>query len=120
MSNNNIIENQQESTSSNDSNPDNAILVEFTSGEGGLRPVGLFSHKNQTELAEKSNRAVDSAMNTVKNMAQRVHSTVQRIENRPNNVEVEFGIKFDAEIGVIVAKARGEASMVVKLRWDNK
>ena len=57
-------------------------------------------------------------MNTIKNMAQRVHSTVQNIENKPKNIEVEFGIKFDAEIGAIVAKVTTEARMTIKMTWD--
>jgi hypothetical protein len=34
-------------------------------------------------------------------------------------VEVQFGIKFDAEVGVIVAKVTTEASMTVKMSWEN-
>jgi hypothetical protein len=116
MSNSNKDNDQQ--SSDKPSNEDTAILVEFTTGEG-LRPVGLFSRKKEPELAEKSNRAVNKAMDTIKNMAQRVHSTVETLDNRPKNVEVEFGIKFDAEVGVIVAKVTAEASMTVKLSWDN-
>jgi hypothetical protein len=48
---------------------------------------------------------MNKAMNTIKNMAERIQSTVQTIVNRPKNVEIEFGIKFDAEFGVIIAKA---------------
>jgi hypothetical protein len=114
---NNINDNNQQSSDKPSNDKDAEILVEFTTGEG-LRPVGLFSRKKQPELAEKSNKAVNKAMDTIKNMAQRVHSTVQTIENRPKNVEVEFGIKFDAEVGVIVAKVTAEASMTVKMTWE--
>lgn len=53
-------------------------------------------------------------------MAQRVHSTVQTMENKPKNIEVEFGIKFDAEVGVIVAKVTAGASMTVKMIWEQE
>jgi Trypsin-co-occurring domain 1 len=119
VSNSNIKNNKDQQISDKLVNEkDTEILVEFTT-DGGLRPVGLFSSKKQPELAEKSNEAVNKAMNTIKNMATRVHSTVQTIENRPENVEVEFGIKFDAEVGVIVAKVTAEASMTVKMIWEN-
>lgn len=97
----------------------NAILVEFATEEG-LRPVGLFSRKNEPELASKSNEAVNKAMNTIKNMAERVHYTVENLVSRPKNVEVEFVIKFDAEIGVIVAKVTAKASMIVKMIWEQE
>jgi hypothetical protein len=118
MSKNNNIKGKNGETSDKSSNDqDGTILVEFTTGEG-LRPVGLFSRKKQPELAEKSNEAINKAMNTIKNMATRVHSTVQTIQNRPKNVEIEFGVKFDAEVGVIVAKVTAEASMTVKMTWE--
>jgi hypothetical protein len=116
---NNIQHKNKESSENPINHKDTEILVEFTTGEQGLRPVGLFSRKKQPELAEKSNEAVNKAMDTIKNMATRVHSTVQTIENRPKNIEVEFGIKFDAEVGVIVAKVTAEASMTVKMVWEN-
>jgi hypothetical protein len=115
---NNVKNKENEISDKPGSEKDNEILVEFTT-DGGLRPVGLFSRKKQSELVEKSNEAVNKAMNTIKNMATRVHSTVQTIENRPKNVEVQFGIKFDAEVGVIVAKVTAEGSMTVKMTWQN-
>lgn len=80
--------------------------------------MGFFGHGNRLQLEEKSNKAVDKAMTTIQNMAGRVNSAVQKIESRPNHVEIEFGIKFDAEVGVIVAKASMEASLNVTLTWD--
>jgi hypothetical protein len=117
MSNNIKEKNKEADKPSNDD--ENAILVEFTTAEG-LTPVGLFSRKKRPELASKSNEAVNKAMNTIKNMAERVHSTVETLNNRPKNVEVEFGVKFDAEVGVIVAKVTAEASMTVKMIWEQE
>ena len=99
---------------------DTSIYVEF-SDEKGLRPVSLFTRRKEPELAQKSNDALNKAMDTIKEISQRVHSTVVNIERdkRPGHVEVEFGIKFDAEFGVIVAKLTAEASMTVTMAWDN-
>lgn len=116
MSNSNIKE-KDRVAADNPNHDENEILVEFTT-EQGLRPVGLFSRKKEPELASKSNEAVNKAMNTIKNMAERVHSTVESLSNRPKSVEVEFGVKFDAEVGVIVAKVTAEASMTVKMVWE--
>jgi hypothetical protein len=51
-------------------------------------------------------------------MSQKVNSTVKDMEGHPNHVEVDFGIKFDTEAGIIIAKASMEASLNVKLTWD--
>ena len=110
----------QQEFSEKTNDPGRMIYVEF-SDEKGLRPVGLFSRKKEPELAEKSNDAMNKAMDAIKEVSQRVHSTVVSIEKdkQPDHVEVEFGIKFDAEFGVIVAKVTAEASMTVKMTWEN-
>jgi prophage DNA circulation protein len=46
------------------------ILVEF-------EEVGLAEVSTETELAEKSVRAINKAMETIRDMAQRVSDTVQ-------------------------------------------
>jgi hypothetical protein len=117
MSNMDVDKSQQGFSNKAD---DTSIYVEF-SDENGLRPVSLFTRKKAPELAQKSNDALNKAMDTIKEISQRVHSTVVNIERdkRPGHVEVEFGIKFDAEFGVIVAKLTAEASMTVTMAWDN-
>jgi hypothetical protein len=37
---------------------------------------------------------------------------------RPDRVEVEFGLRFSASGGVIMAGAAGEASLLVRLTYD--
>ena len=106
---------QQDTTTTTPSNP---ILVEFTRADDGPRPVALFSIKRKPELEKKSIEVMEKAMETIHKMADKVNRTIQMIENRPDHVEMEFGIKFDAEIGAIVAKVTTEASMTIKMVWD--
>lgn len=93
-----------------------SILVDFSSS-GGKVTRGLLKLEPE-ELIEKSKKAVDSAMNTIYNMSQRVISTIDNLANQPSQVEVEFGISFDVEAGALVTKAGGEATLTVKLVWD--
>ena len=53
-------------------------------------------------------------------MSQKVNSTVKNIEGHPNDVEVDFGIKFDASVDVMIAKVGAEASMTVNLKWERE
>ena len=91
------------------------IFIEFAV-EPGVRSVAI----SPADIAEKSKEAVDSAMNTIHNMASRVITTIEGLVQRPSAVEVSFGLKFDAKTGVIVAKAGIEASINVKLTWQSK
>ena len=59
-------------------------------------------------------------MNVIQDVAGKVNSSVKEIKGKPNHVEVQFGVKFDTEVGVIIAKASMEASVNVKLTWDHQ
>jgi hypothetical protein len=95
------------------------LLIEFTTTQEGLTPVRNIPWPNRDELEEKSNKAIDKAMTVIQSTAEKVNSAIKNVEGHPDHVEVEFGIKFDAEVGVILAKASMEASLNVTLTWDN-
>lgn len=88
------------------------ILVEFALAPGVHKVV--FTPAN---LAEKSSKAVEGALSTIHSMGEKVVATIERLTKVPSEVEVSFGIKFDAESGAIIAKAGVEASISVKLTW---
>lgn len=112
------------SSSSSSHKESSPILIEFVREEesSGLQPVGVrdWFKKDKPRLENKSNAAVDKAMNTIQEMSNRVSSTIQSLQLKPKNVEVAFGIKFDAELDVMIAKVGTEASMTVTLKWENE
>jgi hypothetical protein len=93
------------------------ILVEFKPAAGVVRTAIPTS---PADLAEQSRKALDAAMNTIHAMAERVNATIDAISDRPNKVEVEFGLKLDAQAGALVASASTEAGFNVKLTWERK
>ena len=95
------------------------ILVEFAPLQtSGVRQVSLAI--GPQELAGKSARALDKAMSTIHQMGNRVTKTIKSIEvvDRPTKVELEFGIKLDAEAGAYIAKVSTEAGFKVTLTWE--
>lgn len=100
------------------------ILVEFDDIRmTGVRPVSRGPGGRVTEeLLAKSQQALDSAMRTIQAMAHRVTETVKEIKvaERPDEVEVAFGLKLDAEAGAYLAKAGTEASVAVTLTWKHE
>ena len=101
----------------NETAQDITILVEFPD-RPGVRAVSLKD--SAEELAEKSAQALDKAMDTVRGMAVRSVKAVKDLTDPPDNIEVEFGIKLDAEAGAMVAKAGTEASFNVTLTWQRE
>jgi len=96
---------------------EDAILVEFAP-RPGVRQVSLSI--GPEEMAGKSARALDKAMSTIRQMGNRVTETIKSIEvvDRPTKVELEFGIKLDADVGAYVAKVSTEAGFKVVLTWE--
>ena len=96
------------------------FLIEPSEAEG-VKTVSLKFWKKE-DLAKKSEEAMTNAMKTIQDMAQRVNSTIQKIDKnqKPDTAEVEFGLKFNGDLDVVIAKAGVEASITVTLGWDFK
>jgi hypothetical protein len=96
---------------------DDFILVEFED-ETGLRSVS----NDPNELLEKSQKAIDRSMKTVKSMAKKAVKTIKEIpiSERPSTVQFEFGIKMNGEAGAVVAKVGAEAAITVTMTWEHK
>ena len=97
------------------------ILVEFAPAPtrgGEVMRTALPS--SPADLAQQSEKAIDSAMSTIHAVAQRVTATIDAISDRPSTVEVDFGLKLTAGAGALVASASTEASFIVKLTWTHK
>jgi hypothetical protein len=102
------------------SNSDITILIE-PSESFGVKTVGLKFWKKE-DLEKKSQEAMNNAMKTIQNMAQRVNSAIQDIDknHKPHTAQIEFGLKFNGELDVVIAKAGVEASISVTLGWELK
>jgi hypothetical protein len=88
------------------------ILVDFPP-RAGLKDVT----SKPAALAERSANALDAAMASIHDLADRVSTTVNNLVRQPAEAEVEFGVKLDAEAGALIAKSKMEAHIVVTLRW---
>lgn len=74
----------------------------------GLRPA---------DVAERAGETFESAFARVRPVAEAIVNGMRRVADSPDEIEVEFGVKVNAEAGAIVAKAAGEANFTIKLRW---
>ncbi len=91
------------------------ILIEFPQ-KAGIQQVSLTPEN----ISKKSANAMEAAMSTIQQMAQKVTTTVKKMTYKPSEVEVSFGLKFDMESGVLIAKTGVEAGLDVTLKWDLK
>lgn len=71
------------------------------------------------DLKEQAQESFQKGMELVQDVSQDVVKSLNSIKSdaKPNEAEVEFGIKIDAEVGALVTKVGGSAHFVVKLKW---
>jgi hypothetical protein len=96
-----------------------------TSGEGaGETYRGIFD-KAQQAVSAASDEAVKSAFRTVWMMARNTGWMIQDLQQHPDqqtlkSVSVEFGLNFNGEGQVYVAKGSVGASISISMTWEAK
>lgn len=40
------------------------------------------------------------------------------LQDKPDRLELEFGLRLDAEVGAVIAKASGQTHLKVTLSWE--
>ncbi len=89
------------------------VHVEIEQALGGPR---LVSNK-PGEVAKAHGRFTD-ALQYLQPAVKAVLGTLEDI-NQPDEINLEFGIKLDGKVGVILASAGTEANFKVSLMWKN-
>jgi hypothetical protein len=104
--------------------PEAPLLVEFEPDSGLVLAArsSPLSEDQLEALAGRSAQALNSAMSAIRQMARRVTATIQSLPalERPTTLELEFGLKLDAEAGALVARAGAEAGFNVRLVWERE
>jgi hypothetical protein len=88
------------------------ILVDFAPRQG-LKEVSL----SPRDMAAQSRAALDSAMDSIRGISERITSATKDLVQRPDEMDVEFGLKLDATMGALITRAGAEAHLTVTLRW---
>lgn len=91
------------------------VLVDFAP-RAGLKEVSL----SPRDLAVRSSAALDCAVASIRQVSERVTSATRDLVQRPDEVEVEFGLKLDAATGALIARTGAEAHLRVTLRWSGQ
>lgn len=98
-------------------NTETPIIIEF-SPRPDVEGVAIWNKKPE-EIKKRSEEALNNAMRSIEEMANRISALQKKIPLEFSQVEVEFGIKFDWKVGAIIAEAGTEASINVTLTLNN-
>lgn len=95
-----------------------SVLVEVDEPEQPGMPVRAATSGSQ--VAEKAGQTFDAALDRIRPAATVIIQKLRSLHDPPDEVEVEFGLKMNAEAGAVVAAAGVEANYKVTLTWKRE
>jgi len=94
------------------SNSNQPIIVQMDDSEPG---IGLATRHGPILEAKKR---FEEALQDVEGAAETVLRIFREGRLRPDGLEVEFGVRLNAEFGAVIAKTAMEGHFVVRLVWS--
>jgi hypothetical protein len=88
------------------------VLVEVADDEPGIERAARID-----DVVIKARVGLESAMDQVRAVANATLGKLQDLAQQPEQVEVEFGIRLNAEAGAVIARTQAEGHLQVKLAW---
>lgn len=104
-------------------------IIEFPLEDGGSIFVEIIDHEmeigmekvaKKKETISKSKISFEAALDRIKPIANIVINKLREMEKSVDEIEVQFGLKMNAQAGVIFASTGLEANYTIKLKWSNK
>ncbi|MFD4867010.1 CU044_2847 family protein [Streptomyces sp. NPDC058412] len=99
-------------------------LVEFKTDSGASVVVAVTQESRGARPVSRGDGVPRQAVQTFNTALESIHTAAEsalRIfrdgQLKPDTVEIEFGVKFSAEAGAVIAKTSMEGNLVVKLSW---
>lgn len=100
-------------------------LVRFELANGGSVLVELDAPPGASRVArqnmlEKAKSTLENALHDVRDAANAALGQFQEMTRKPDEVEIKFGVKLDAQAGAIIARTGVEGHLEVKLKWKQQ
>ena len=104
-------------------------LIEYPLEDGGTILVevdepeieaGLVEAAIEDEIIARAQQSFEGALAIIRPTAATFVKNVKSIADKPDEIEVEFGIKLSAEAGAFLAAAGAEANFKITLTWKEK
>ncbi len=92
------------------------VLIEVEEEAGGEVTRG----RHPSEAIETVGTSFEAALEAIKPVAIAVGSKFRNFADAPEDVEVEFGLKFAGQAGAFIASASTEAQFRIKVVWKGK
>ena len=89
-----------------------AVLVEVADDEPGIERAARVD-----DVVVKAKSTLEGAMEQVRAFANAMLGKVSDLAQQPEQIEVEFGIRLNAQAGAVIARTQAEGHLQIKLTW---
>ncbi|MET9648187.1 CU044_2847 family protein [Streptomyces syringium] len=89
-----------------------SILVEVEAGEPGIARASRVGN-----LITSTAESFEAALDHVRRAADAALSGFRSMEARPDEVQIQFGVRLNAEAGAVIAKTSADGHLQVSLTW---
>ncbi|MFP3988656.1 CU044_2847 family protein [Streptomyces sp. E11-3] len=91
---------------------DGFLVVEVAEDEPGVVEVSRLGNA----VADAAS-SFDEGVDRIRNAAASTLRRLRDMPSRPDEVSLEFGMRFNAEFGAVIAKSQSEAHLTVTMTW---
>lgn len=81
------------------------------------REPGFDSVSRGDGILHEAGAKFEDALHSVRDAAESALATLRSGELKPDVLELEFGVKLNAEAGAVIAKTSVEGQLKVKMTW---
>jgi hypothetical protein len=92
-----------------------SILIEVDDPTPSDTRIGLGN-----KVAKKAQQTFESALETVKPVANAILTKLRSLNEPADEVEVKFGIKMNGDLGAIIASSSAEVNCEITLKWKRE
>jgi hypothetical protein len=103
-----------------------AEMLRFAFDDGGSvvveaaeSDIGVTRVSRAGDGVATAERTFEAALGSVKQAAETVLHQFQALASRPDEVNIEFGVSFNAQAGAVIAKTGIDSHLKVTLAWRN-
>lgn len=90
-----------------------SLLVEVDEPSGGAVTRG----GRAADVVVEAGASLEQVLGRLGPAMRGIMTQIREAAERPDEVEVEFGVKLSADSNVIIARAGGEANFRIALKW---
>jgi len=95
-----------------------SVLVEVDEAPAG--PVVRGLGKDRSTLVEEADKTFEDATAAITPAARSLIARLRSIEDAPDEVGIEFGVRLSAQTGAFIASVAAEANFKVSMTWRRR